>query len=75
MAVRIQFDLPAASDPAFRGVPRRVSGRGLAVWLHAAIRRWRQRRILEQLDDRALRDIGISRSEALAEAGKPFWVR
>jgi len=30
---------------------------------------------LEVLDDRMLRDIGISRSQALAEARKPFWLR
>jgi uncharacterized protein YjiS (DUF1127 family) len=37
--------------------------------------RWRERRILEALSDRELRDIGVSRSEALAEAAKPFWRR
>jgi uncharacterized protein YjiS (DUF1127 family) len=37
--------------------------------------RWRQRRLLAQLDERMLRDIGISRSQALAEADKPFWRR
>ena len=28
---------------------------------------------LQGLDDRMLRDIGISRADALAEAAKPFW--
>ncbi|MAC76608.1 MAG: hypothetical protein CML66_00900 [Rhodobacteraceae bacterium] len=34
---------------------------------------WRQRRQLAQLDDRALNDIGISRSEAEREAARLFW--
>ncbi len=36
-------------------------------------RRARQRRQLADLSDRQLADIGISRAEACAEAGKPFW--
>ncbi len=35
--------------------------------------RLRQRRALRDLDDLQLADIGISRAEALREAGKPFW--
>ncbi|WP_432474080.1 DUF1127 domain-containing protein [Amphritea sp. HPY] len=34
---------------------------------------YRSRRQLLTLDNRALKDIGISRAEALAEAGKPAW--
>ena len=34
---------------------------------------WRQRRHLQQLDDAALKDIGITRSDAMAEARRPFW--
>jgi uncharacterized protein YjiS (DUF1127 family) len=33
----------------------------------------RQRRALIGMDDAALADIGISRAEALAEAGRPVW--
>ncbi len=33
----------------------------------------RQRRILLELDDRLLRDIGITRAEAMREARKAFW--
>lgn len=36
-------------------------------------RRTQERRHLLTLDDRMLRDIGISRVDALREAGKPFW--
>jgi uncharacterized protein YjiS (DUF1127 family) len=38
---------------------------------------WRERRVarsvLASFDDRLLKDIGIGRSEALAELHKPFW--
>ncbi|HEX6841457.1 MAG TPA: DUF1127 domain-containing protein [Stellaceae bacterium] len=36
-------------------------------------RRARERQLLWALDDRALRDIGISRVDAARECGKPFW--
>jgi uncharacterized protein YjiS (DUF1127 family) len=73
MATRVQFELPAMSDPAFRRLPRDVTERGWLSWLRAAAARWRQRRMLETLDDRMLADIGIGRSHALAEARKPCW--
>ena len=38
---------------------------------------WNQRRrtrlALRELDNNALKDIGVSRAEALNEANKPFW--
>ena len=37
------------------------------------IQRDRDRRALHNLDDRLLRDIGVTRVELEAEAGKPFW--
>jgi uncharacterized protein YjiS (DUF1127 family) len=73
MAARIQLDFPAASDPAFRGVPRHVSTAGLIPWISAAAARWQQRRLLRELDERMLHDIGISRSQALVESLKPWW--
>jgi uncharacterized protein YjiS (DUF1127 family) len=33
----------------------------------------RERLALARLDDHLLRDIGLSRAEALKEAAKPFW--
>ncbi len=33
----------------------------------------RQRRMLAQMPDYLLKDIGVSRAEALHEANKPFW--
>ncbi len=41
----------------------------LLVWQE----RDRQRRHLAALDDRLLRDIGISRADAAREAAIPFW--
>ena len=35
--------------------------------------RWRSRRALEMLDDRGLRDIGITRDQAHREINKAFW--
>jgi uncharacterized protein YjiS (DUF1127 family) len=35
--------------------------------------RSRQRDALSKLDDRLLRDIGVTRQQADAEAAKPFW--
>lgn len=38
------------------------------------IQRSRQRQALHDLDDRQLRDIGLSREAAMREASKPFWM-
>jgi uncharacterized protein YjiS (DUF1127 family) len=35
--------------------------------------RARQRQALRALDDRLLKDIGVSRADAEREANKPFW--
>ena len=43
----------------------------------ALLRKWQERargrRDLAALSDRSLRDIGLSRSDALREIRKPFW--
>ena len=48
-------------------VPR-VAGL-ISIWRERA----RQRRHLQTLNDRMLRDIGLTRADILAEASKPFW--
>ena len=44
----------------------------------AQLRVWKQRvqarRQLAEMDERLLRDIGLSAEQALREAGKPFWM-
>ena len=72
MMPRAQFEYFVISSHVFHG-PSRLGRGGWRRWLRAAATRWRERGLLEQLDDRMLRDIGISRSQALAEARKPFW--
>ena len=42
---------------------------GISHWHERA----RQRTQLARLDDRLLRDIGVTRYEAARECGKPFW--
>ena len=50
---------------------------GLAFALTQMVATWtqrvRERQALAKLDDRALRDIGVSRSEIGEEMEKPFW--
>lgn len=42
-------------------------------WCAQCSLRSRQRQALAQLDDKALKDIGVTRRQADAEAAKPFW--
>lgn len=42
-------------------------------WIAATHERARQRVVLAGLEDHRLRDIGVTRAEALAEARRPFW--
>lgn len=60
----------------FRGMPGSFRPRpsGPLVVLRAAWRRRQTRRCLAELDAHALKDIGVTYSEAEAEANKPFWM-
>ena len=57
--------------------PGRRSGLGTALRWAEALVTWLerdcQRRALLRLDDRMLRDIGLSRADVEQEADKPFW--
>ena len=65
--------------PMRRDLVRSLVSRGLAgvqraidlllIWQQRA----RDRRQLEALNDRMLRDIGLTRADVFAEASKPFW--
>jgi uncharacterized protein YjiS (DUF1127 family) len=48
-------------------------GTRLWRWCARCSERSRQRQALAQLDDHDLKDIGMTRQQANAEAAKPFW--
>ena len=47
--------------------------RRLAATLAEMRRAWRTRRLLAEMDDRLLADIGVGRGEALMEASRAPW--
>ena len=53
--------------------PSRSYGRRLIALLGTWRRRLRDRRELASMSDMSLRDLGLTRSEALYEIRKPFW--
>jgi uncharacterized protein YjiS (DUF1127 family) len=48
-----------------------------AQWVLATVREWgrrsREREQVSHMDERMLKDIGITRAEALRLSSKPFW--
>jgi len=59
------------SVPARRPVPSKLSKSIdiLLLWLQ----RWRERRMLGELSDHMLKDIGVSRADIDQEVRKKFW--
>ncbi|MDJ0949266.1 MAG: DUF1127 domain-containing protein [Alphaproteobacteria bacterium] len=62
--------LPENRAKAHRSGPERLTNL-LLLWQERETRR----RHLAGLDDRLLRDMGLTRADALREAAKPFWRR
>jgi uncharacterized protein YjiS (DUF1127 family) len=56
----------------FRGLVPAAAARAFEILLRWQ-RRANERHALAQLDDRMLRDLGLSRSEIAWESRKPFW--
>lgn len=61
------------SSAAPRRAPSAPALRPLLGWLSGAAAARRQRQQLARLDDALLRDIGLTRAEALGEAERPLW--
>jgi uncharacterized protein YjiS (DUF1127 family) len=73
----IHFEAPRrrlGAVPHHRGrrVASELAGGALAIWREWR-RRARDRAELASLDDRMLRDIGLTRSDAEFLSNKPFW--
>ena len=69
------FDLYLPPQPYSAWRAKRHIHPVAAAWMLVSswIERSRQRQALAALDDHQLRDIGITRLEAVREAEKPFW--
>lgn len=69
----IQRSFASTANRLDRVARRHLPGRGLV----AAITQWSERRrsrhALARLDERLLRDIGLTPGEAVEEAAVPFW--
>lgn len=71
-----RHDNESAADRLLRHYRRllriiRMAGRVVCHWAE----RTGQRRTLAELDDRQVRDIGLTRRDIWHECGKPFWRR
>jgi uncharacterized protein YjiS (DUF1127 family) len=64
---------PSLAFPADRDLPVRSRLSAGLDRLRDGYAVYRQRRALLRLDDAMLKDLGISRVDALQEGGKPFW--
>jgi uncharacterized protein YjiS (DUF1127 family) len=70
---------PAVLDPDRAERAGRLAERlqGALSWVILTLLRWqelaRQRRALGALSDHMLKDFGLTRADALREAGRPFW--
>lgn len=62
----------AALAPSVAAGLARIADEWQVVRLRLA--RQRTRRLLVELDERLLRDVGVTRVDAMREAAKPFWV-
>lgn len=75
--------MPGYRPPTFAAADARISpSRVLAdailavlAWAAGCAERGRQRRALAGLDDRMLRDVGLTRAEAESEWTKGVWLR
>jgi uncharacterized protein YjiS (DUF1127 family) len=69
---RKAHDMPSITRSGTLGGGRTLHG-GFFPHLHRILATWRQRRDLASLDDALLRDIGLTRHEAMLESRRPLW--
>ena len=65
---------PVAAPSEFRVGQLCSLAAALLAWAISCRERAAQRRQLARLDDRLLRDIGLTRTDVAAECGKWFWL-
>lgn len=65
--------IPCGERPVNRPLSVRTLRVGVLRWLRHHYGVYRQRRALLSLDAAMLKDLGISRVDALREGDKPFW--
>lgn len=71
-AAHLPAPLPGRWQGGVRGLARRLAS-GVGMLMITWQRRLEDRDCLAQMDAARLRDIGLTRSEVLAETDKPFW--
>jgi uncharacterized protein YjiS (DUF1127 family) len=64
--------IAAPSEFRFGSLPSLAAA--MLAWAISCRERAAQRRQLARLDDRLLRDIGLTRTEVAAECGRWFWL-
>lgn len=52
----------------------RTSITSVLTWIDTQLEKRRSRRLLLEMTDEQLKDIGISRSDAYREASRPMWI-
>ena len=74
---RSHGSVPAVANSGSPVLGMVSAARGVVIALFDHVLDWQersaQRRQLLRLDDHALKDVGLTRSEARREASKPFW--
>jgi uncharacterized protein YjiS (DUF1127 family) len=70
---RAMNSLQDVSKPEIQSRPCLNRVRDLLTGLFASLERARTRRLLAQLDNRQLSDLGISHADRINELDKPFW--
>ena len=79
MSVLQTFSHTSPTGSRGRTVPAAGGFGPILAHVSGLLEDWRiragQRRKLRGLDDRLLKDIGVTREQALQEADKPFWER